>query len=124
MMPAMKGEESRLDPKILDPSAVIFGFGRRICPGRWLAYDTLFATVAGLIAAFDIRVAKDAKGEPIVPSGEYEFGTSWCVLADMLKVRATLTKMFSSIPKPFPCDIVPRSEEVKAMILRTESKEL
>lgn len=80
MLPAMKGMEPRLDPKILDPSAVIFGFGRRICPGRWLAYDTLFATVAGLIAAFDIRMVKDAKGEPVVPSGEYEFGTSWYVL--------------------------------------------
>ncbi|EJF61394.1 cytochrome P450, partial [Dichomitus squalens] len=29
------------DPDILDPQDVAFGYGRRICPGRYMAYATM-----------------------------------------------------------------------------------
>ncbi|KAL3462651.1 cytochrome P450 [Aspergillus heterothallicus] len=37
-----------------DPQAFVFGFGRRICPGRILADSSLYLTVAMSLAAFDI----------------------------------------------------------------------
>ncbi|KAJ3553236.1 hypothetical protein NM688_g3719 [Phlebia brevispora] len=45
-----------------------FGFGRRICLGKAYANRTLFAMIAGLIWAFDIRKAKDNAGDEITPS--------------------------------------------------------
>lgn len=53
---------------------VAFGFGRRICPGRWLAYDLLWLTMASVIAVFDVEKAKDEHGVPITPNGEYAHG--------------------------------------------------
>lgn len=43
------GESPEKDPRIM-----AFGFGRRICPGRLLADETVFITCAMSIAVFDI----------------------------------------------------------------------
>ena len=40
----------------------------RICPGKNFAYQTLYAFVASMLWAFDIRKAKDANGAEIIPS--------------------------------------------------------
>ncbi|KAH7139807.1 cytochrome P450 [Dactylonectria estremocensis] len=37
-----------------DPSKFVFGFGRRICPGRILADSTLYLTIAQVLAVFGI----------------------------------------------------------------------
>jgi len=39
---------------------VIWGFGRRVCPGRQLAEASLFIAMASVIAAFDILLPKDS----------------------------------------------------------------
>lgn len=55
------------DPE-LDPMACgAFGFGRRICPGRHLAFDSTFITAASLVWAFKINPAKDNVGNPVLP---------------------------------------------------------
>ena len=38
-----------------DPNNYIFGFGRRICPGRLLAESSVWLTVARSLATLDIR---------------------------------------------------------------------
>ncbi|KAG5990599.1 hypothetical protein E4U54_004071, partial [Claviceps lovelessii] len=43
--------EPRNEP---DPEDHVFGYGRRICPGRHLADDTLYLTISRLIAAFNL----------------------------------------------------------------------
>ncbi|KIJ60841.1 hypothetical protein HYDPIDRAFT_97981 [Hydnomerulius pinastri MD-312] len=48
-----------------DDMYIIFGFGRRICPGRHLAVASLWAAIVSILAAFDIRKAKDEKGNDI-----------------------------------------------------------
>ena len=58
-----------LDTSVTDPSTMVFGFGRRTCPGRWLAYDSLWISIASLLAAFDINPIKDENGRPILPRG-------------------------------------------------------
>ncbi|KAH9917063.1 cytochrome P450 [Fomitopsis serialis] len=72
----------------MDPRKFVFGFGRRICPGRVLADQSIFIVAATLVAAFDIRPARTPDGNEIP-----------------LKSRSRLEQH----PKPFVCDISPRS---------------
>nr|BAL05184.1 cytochrome P450 [Phanerodontia chrysosporium] len=43
-----------LDPAVPNPADVAFGFGRRICPGRFMGYQTMWLALARMLAAFDI----------------------------------------------------------------------
>ena len=57
-----------------DPRGPAFGFGRRECPGRFMAYQSLWLALARLLAAFSVERATDAAGRPVVPKGEYVWG--------------------------------------------------
>lgn len=65
-----------LDPAVRDPSEVVFGFGRRICPGQHMAYEALWITVACILAVFDIETVKGKRGEPVMPEVEVDYGFS------------------------------------------------
>jgi hypothetical protein len=65
--------DGKLNPAVKDPEAV-WGFGRRICPGRKLATSSLFITIASVLATFEISPAVDKNGRTIEPSGEYGSG--------------------------------------------------
>ena len=69
-----------LDPNVTDPSTVVFGFGRRACPGQWLAYDLLWISIASILASFDIMPAKDENGHPVPPQGGCIDKMTSCVL--------------------------------------------
>jgi hypothetical protein len=56
--------EPRNEP---DPATEAFGYGRRICPGRYLADESLFLTISRLLAVFDITKAVDENGKEIDP---------------------------------------------------------
>ncbi|KAI0932004.1 hypothetical protein AcV5_004645 [Taiwanofungus camphoratus] len=77
-----------------------FGFGRRVCPGRWLAIDSIWIAVASVAAVFNISKALDEKGRPIEPDVQY-------------------TSTMLSRPNPFKCRIVPRSQAAAALIGQT-----
>lgn len=79
-----------------DPRKVCFGYGRRICPGMYLAEASLFSAVAMSLAVFDIEKAVE-NGVPITPVHENTSG-------------------IISYPKPFKCVIKPRSEKAVALI--------
>ncbi|KAJ3484292.1 hypothetical protein NLI96_g5749 [Meripilus lineatus] len=81
------------DPKgdILDPRDIVFGFGKRICPGRFLGDSFLWICIASILAAFEIK--------PIERIGE-EASSSNGVFT---------TLGFLSQPYPFECSFVPRS---------------
>ncbi|EMD40455.1 hypothetical protein CERSUDRAFT_80124 [Gelatoporia subvermispora B] len=80
-----------------DPRDFVFGFGRRICPGLYLADTSVFLSCAMSLAAFNIsKVVEDGKAiEPVI---EYSSGTI-------------------SHPAPFPCSIKPRSAKAESLIL-------
>lgn len=42
----------------------LFGFGKRLCPGRHLADATLFIVVASVLSVFDIKKGKGRDGGP------------------------------------------------------------
>ncbi|KAF9015256.1 cytochrome P450 [Cyathus striatus] len=77
-----------------------FGFGRRMCPGRWFAYDFIFMVVVSVLSVYNIEKALDNNGNPIEPVKEY-------------------TSHLLSHPKPFECRIVPRSPQAETLIRQT-----
>lgn len=83
-----------------DPWDIVFGFGLRRCPGRHLADATLFMSIAKMLAAFTFRPERDAKGNDLIPPEEWTSGPN-CG------------------PMPFRCSIVPRSEDMKALIINS-----
>lgn len=80
-----------------DPRKFIFGFGRRICPGRHFADMNIWLTISSIIAAFDISKARDAEGNEIMP-------------------QMSFTSGLVSFPDPFECDIRPRTARTRHLI--------
>ncbi|CAO2648174.1 Nn.00g074410.m01.CDS01 [Neocucurbitaria sp. VM-36] len=72
-----------------------FGYGRRVCPGRFIARNSLAIVIARLLWSFHIR-SKDGK-RPLVDESMYTAG-------------------FVSGPKPFIANFEPRTEMHKRVI--------
>ncbi|KAF8954906.1 cytochrome P450 [Flammula alnicola] len=89
-----------LNKTVKDPGFAIWGFGRRICPGRYMAASSIWITVASLIAAFEIS-RSDVTGGLDHPYGPGVI----------------------QIPLPFKCSIRPRTKEIEAFIRSTETEE-
>ncbi|KAJ7251241.1 cytochrome P450 [Mycena rebaudengoi] len=89
----------RLNPAVRDPN-LVFGFGRRVCPGQHMAQSSLWITVASLLAVFDITKTIGEDGKILEPSYEYH---SSIVL----------------MPLPFKCSIKPRSKAAADLIRST-----
>lgn len=68
-----------------DPATVVFGFGRRICPGRFFANKSLFLTISRILALFTIS-------------------------KDVGEARLKLTPGLIAHPEEFPFKIAPRSQ--------------
>ncbi|THU78086.1 cytochrome P450 [Dendrothele bispora CBS 962.96] len=82
------GKESERSP---NPELYVFGFGRRICPGRYLALESAWNLIACLLATCDvIQPLKEDPKAMIDPVLDF---------AEGIIVH----------PKPYNCRIVPRS---------------
>uniref|UniRef100_A0A8H7XU08 Cytochrome P450 n=2 Tax=Psilocybe cubensis TaxID=181762 RepID=A0A8H7XU08_PSICU len=88
---ASPGKEAQRDPR-----KVCFGYGRRVCPGMYLAEASLFSCISMTLAAFNIE-KKVENGVPITPVHENTSG-------------------IISYPKPFKCVIKARSEKAVSLI--------
>ena len=74
-----KPERFLANPKhTLFPDAA-FGFGRRICPARYMARNALWIAIASILATFNISKARDEEGNEIEPADEYTSGFISCV---------------------------------------------
>jgi hypothetical protein len=66
-------EKGRLSTSAAAEAAnIAFGFGRRICPGLYLAENSVFLGIATILAVFDIRRTVDEMGREVVPEVEYD----------------------------------------------------
>ncbi|KAF8626921.1 hypothetical protein AX17_006422 [Amanita inopinata Kibby_2008] len=97
--------DGKINKDVRNPSHAVWGFGRRVCPGRYLALSSLWITVASLIAAFDIRSAVDSTGKTVDPEPEIEPG-------------------IVCMPKSCVCSIRPRSKKHEQMVSATENEEI
>lgn len=84
-----------------DPKKFVFGFGRRICPGRFLADASLFLIISKSLAVFDIakRVGEDGKE---------------------IDILAEFLPGIISHPSPFHIQVRPRSEHAETLIRSIE----
>jgi len=90
---------SDVDPRV--PAAVdyAFGFGRRVCPGRWMAHSFVWIVVASVLSTFRIEKAV-RDGRVIEPSGAFTPG----ILAS---------------PEKFECSVKARSKDAEALVRAT-----
>jgi fumagillin biosynthesis cytochrome P450 monooxygenase len=84
-----------------DPAEHTFGYGRRICPGRFLAEESLFITISRVLATMNITRAVDANGHE-------------------LEVKLEARPGLICHAAPFPYEIRPRSEEHADLIRLVE----
>jgi hypothetical protein len=85
------------DLSVRDPTPLVFGFGRRICPGAHIANSLLWIIVASVLSTFNISKPIDENGVVIEPSVEYHSGIAFQ-------------------PLPFKCAIKARHAGVESLI--------
>ncbi|KAI0705960.1 cytochrome P450 [Cerioporus squamosus] len=85
-----------------NPRKIVFGFGRRLCPGREFAEASIWLAAASILSLFDVSKATDQWGTELTPDGGYTSG-------------------FVSQPKPFVCSIRPRSDNARDLIAQARS---
>ncbi|KAJ6477618.1 putative monooxygenase [Mycena sanguinolenta] len=83
-----------LDSEMDKVTNISFGFGRRVCVGKYFAEGTLFALAATVLATCEILPIRDNEGNAVLPDISYtpESGTI-------------------GFPSPFDCDIKCRSQQ-------------
>ncbi|KAK1227299.1 hypothetical protein PQX77_009716 [Marasmius sp. AFHP31] len=69
----LKKEGKVLPP---NPETFVFGFGRRICPGRYFAMNTVFLVVTHILATFTLAKPLD-EGKEYTPKAEWDHGLIW-----------------------------------------------
>ncbi|KAI1422341.1 cytochrome protein [Xylaria sp. FL1777] len=88
--------------KAPDPRDYVFGYGRRICPGRHFAEFTVWITIAQTLAVFDISKGRDTDGHEI-------------------ENKVLFTSGITTHPLPFKATIKPRSSQHEALIREVET---
>ncbi|KAJ2903227.1 hypothetical protein MKZ38_010263 [Zalerion maritima] len=86
-----------------DPHQFVFGFGRRICPGRILADNSLYLSIVQSLAVFNV-------GKTVGEDG------------DFVEPTVKLLPGVVSHPVGFKCDIRPRSAHHEKLIRSLEEK--
>jgi len=78
-----------------------FGFGRRVCAGRYMADNTVWLAIASVLATLDLRKVKDDAGNEVDIPGKF-------------------TSAFFRHPEPYQSSITPRDLRAREMILATD----
>jgi cytochrome P450 len=86
-----------------DPRDYVFGFGRRVCPGKLLADSSVWLTVALSLAALDIQKPVNQDGHEMTPEVDFMPGVI-------------------SHSRPFEARIRPRSEQHVQLIHQVEQR--
>ncbi|KAI0642510.1 CyP450 monooxygenase [Trametes meyenii] len=96
-------KDGKLNPDVLDPAQFVFGYGRRVCPGRHFAEASFFLTVASVLHTLNVSAPLDKNGYPVKQGGKVQSG----VIAH---------------PEPFECVIRPRGPWAVALIRAADSR--
>ena len=60
----------------VDPKSMIFGFGRRVCPGEHLADAIIWIAITSILANFDVLPVVDGvSGEAVMPEMKFTSGS-------------------------------------------------
>jgi len=84
-----------------DPTlSLVFGIGKRICPGRHFVDATIFIVTSSVLSVFDVTKAKDENGHEIP-----------------VKAAVTARRGIIIQPENFECSILPRDKVAEDLIL-------
>ena len=61
----------KMDSEVARQVDAVFGFGRRVCPGKAFAESSIFLIMSNIIATMNLTKAVDEAGVPITPPVEY-----------------------------------------------------
>ncbi|KAF9054666.1 cytochrome P450 [Panaeolus papilionaceus] len=90
------------NPSLRSPvEAGFFGYGRRLCPGRFFSNRNIFTVITAVLSVFDILPPLNEHGDP-------------------LPLKYGATTGIVSYPNPFTCRIVPRSDAATKLILEAQ----
>ncbi|EMD33342.1 hypothetical protein CERSUDRAFT_117962 [Gelatoporia subvermispora B] len=81
-------KDGKINSAVRDSSTASFGYGRRICPGRHFADNTLFMSVVSILYTYSIRPLTGPDGKPILK-------------------EVKMTSGSLSFPVPFDCQFEP-----------------
>ncbi|GLB38280.1 putative cytochrome p450 [Lyophyllum shimeji] len=81
-----------------------WGFGRRICPGRYFADASLWIAMATMLHTLHMSKDVDNDGKEITP-------------------QVTFTTSLASRPSPFPCRIRPRSAAMLSLLQQADTSD-
>ncbi|KAL1891496.1 hypothetical protein Sste5346_007587 [Sporothrix stenoceras] len=102
--PAVYASPASFDPRRFlaprnepDPTADAFGYGRRVCPGRFFADASLYLNIVQLLATFNISKAVDDKG-------------------NLINVNVKPKPGILSYPTAFRFAVAPRSENAVRLV--------
>lgn len=90
-----------------DPQDIVFGFGRRVCPGRRLAEASLLITFAMSLWAFDLSPI-EVDGMLIPPEYKPTSGAIWSVFLHTLWCMRNRTDEFISRVELAEMRVTPR----------------
>jgi len=89
--------ERFLNTNVMDPTKYVFGFGRRICPGRYMGENSIFIALCYILQLFEIGKAINEDGTEVPPNPHWVSG-----------ITVHLA--------PFQCSIKPRFEGAEKLI--------
>ncbi|KAJ7499369.1 cytochrome P450 [Mycena latifolia] len=89
--------DQNLDSEMEKVTDLVFGFGRRLCPGKTFGEANVFAIVATVLATCNVSPAIDASGNDIIPKVSYSSGSI-------------------SFPSRFDCNITSRSDQTYELL--------
>jgi len=81
--------------------SLAYGFGRRVCPGRYNADSSVWAAMTSILSAFKISKMLNEEGEEVGFEPTFTHGG------------------LTTAPHPFPCSIVPRLPNTDVLELLT-----
>jgi hypothetical protein len=85
----------------------VWGWGRRICVGRYLADASVWSAIVSMLAVFDFLKAKDESGKEIDFEPRWTPGVASYVFS-FSRELASLLLTICRRPVNFPCRIIPR----------------
>ncbi|KAF8219463.1 cytochrome P450 [Tricholoma matsutake] len=77
--------DGKINPDLSDVE-LAFGFGRRACPGKFMARDTLWIMAASMLTAYEISEAVDVDGRKLTAESPLEYTNAMVSFAPHIKV--------------------------------------
>jgi hypothetical protein len=106
----------KMDSKAARQANSVFGFGRRVCPGKAFAESSIFLLMSNIVATMDLAKASDEAGNPITPNVEYEKSLVRYAGQATPPFVGNVHELYARHLLPFKCNLRYRSEKARSLV--------